>query len=58
MFDCGQKEDTFWRTMNPRRLHALFNARFSRHGIQEVHSPAPKRAPEERSLLQYLTGGG
>lgn len=28
MFDCGQDEQTFWKTMNPRRLHALFNARF------------------------------
>ena len=57
MFDCGQKEETFWRTMNPRRLHALFNARFSRHGNQAAHSPAPERTTE-RSLLQYLIGGG
>lgn len=57
MFDCGQKEETFWRMMNPRRLHALFNARFNRSGIQ-AHSPAPPRAQEERSLMQYLMGGG
>ena len=28
MFDCRQDERTFWKTMNPSRLHALFNAWF------------------------------
>ena len=28
MFDLGQDEQAFWKTMNPRRLHALFDARF------------------------------
>ena len=56
MFDCGQKEEVFWLTMNPRRLHALFNARFNRSGIQ-AHSPAPAQKTE-RSLMQYLMGGG
>ena len=39
MFDCGQDERTFWKTMNPRRLHALFNARFR-----------PQRNTEERRM--------
>ena len=26
MFDLRQDERTFWKTMNPRRLHALFSA--------------------------------
>ena len=26
MFDFRQDERTFWKTMNPRRLHALFSA--------------------------------
>lgn len=57
MFECRQDEKTFWRTMNPRRLHALFNAYLSRHGSKSAHSPAPQKT-EERSLLQYLMGGG
>lgn len=40
-------EATFWRTMNPARLHALFNARFQ----------ATAAADPPRSLSEYLMGG-
>lgn len=45
-------ERLFWTTMNPARLHALYNARFERE-------EAPPAAPEQRkSLSAYLMGGG
>ena len=44
-------EAAFWRTMNPARLHALFDARF---GLTAQRSdPSP-----QRSLSEYLRGGG
>ena len=48
-------ERDFWRTMNPARLHTLFNAWFrpARQG------PAPEQARQPRqSLSEYLRGGG
>lgn len=41
-------ERSFWRTMNPARLHVLFDARF---GSRKAEA-APKR-----SLSEYLQGG-
>ena len=67
MFDCGQNEQTFWKTMNPRRLHALFNARFRKPrdtGNKFVTTGnKPTRfvdldvpAGNEKSLAQYFMG--
>ena len=51
-------EDVFWRTMNPARLHALFNSHFARQSEQARLSAAIEKTSEEpRSLLQYLMGG-
>ncbi len=44
-------ERLFWRTMNPARLHALFNARFA-----AGHDSAAAADPP-RSLSEYLMGG-
>lgn len=41
-------ERTFWRSMNPARLHALYNSRF---GVKRA-----EKAPT-RSLSEYLQGG-
>lgn len=41
-------EAVFWRTMNPRRLHALFDAWFN-------GSKKPQRA--KMGLSKYLMGG-
>lgn len=54
MFNCHQDEKTFWRTMNPARLHALFDARF-RPNKRTALSPAGQ--DEEMSLSSYLMGG-
>ena len=70
MFDCGQNEQTFWKTMNPRRLHALFNARFrtmrnARDAGDRTISAGGKKtrfvdldvpAGNEKSLAQYFMG--
>jgi len=51
LFDCHQSEETFWRRMNPARLHALFNARFR---------PVKAKEPADggkKSLSEYLRGG-
>ena len=59
MFDCHQSEESFWRKMNPARLHALFNAYFRPRDLQVSHSPAADRRQDEpRSLSAYLMGGG
>lgn len=43
-------EATFWRRMNPARLHRLLDARFgARREAQEAEEP--------KSLSQYLMGG-
>ena len=55
MFQCHQDERTFWRTMNPARLHALFDAY-----LAPPKSNAKLRTalqPEERSLAAFLMGG-
>lgn len=70
MFDLGQDERTFWKTMNPRRLHALFNARFrpirgTRDAGDRTISAGGKRtrfvdldvpAGNEKSLVNYFNG--
>ena len=57
MFDCHQDEPTFWRTMNPARLQALFTSYFSlRHRAAEAKSESKPQA--EMGLAAYLMGGG
>lgn len=56
MFECRQDEKTFWRTMNPARLHALFNAYLRPKAHKETARPSDP-APEERSLAAYFMGG-
>ena len=59
MFECHQTEQSFWRTMNPARLHALFRAHFGGRSTQAPQaSPAARRREEPRSLSEYLMGGG
>ena len=55
MFECRKDERTFWKTMNPRRLYALFNAYFGQH---RTAAPSPAPQDEERSLSAFLMGGG
>ena len=43
-------ERQFWTTMNPARLHALYNARFER-------PEEPPAQTQHRSLSEYLAGG-
>ena len=54
MFQLRQDEKVFWKTMNPRRLHALFNAHFS------PRKKAAEKQNEEttQSLSAYFMGGG
>lgn len=59
MFDCHQTEKSFWKTMNPARLHALFHAYFDGRSTQAPQSsPAARQRDEPRSLSEYLMGGG
>lgn len=53
MFDCHQDEQIFWRTMNPARLHALFDAWFR----PKKTALSPAEQDEEMSLSSYLMGG-
>lgn len=43
-------ERVFWRTMNPVRCHAIYNALYPQE--------KKRSAQEPQSLLQYMTGGG
>lgn len=57
MFDCHQDERTFWRTMTPARLHALFRAYFRPQGQPGGPSPTRPQEPEVTSLAAYFMGG-
>lgn len=48
-------EQTFWRRMNPARLHALYDAWFSMAaaGRREPEPPVKER----KSLYEFLMGG-
>ena len=67
MFDCRQDERTFWKTMNPRRLHALFNSYFkpAKKTVEKMETPNAKPtrfvdldvpAGNQKSLAQYFMG--
>lgn len=45
-------EKLFWQTMNPARLHALYDA-----ALLRGESVQPQEQPR-RSLSEYLTSGG
>ena len=54
MFELRQDERIFWKTMNPMRLHALFNAYASfRHGTEQK----PKEKEKPQSLAEYFMRG-
>ena len=70
MFDLRQDERTFWKTMNPCRLHALFDVWFSKRekkaGIAPGNGPGGKPTQyidfdepitEQRNLAEYFTKG-
>ena len=53
-----QDEKTFWKTMNPARLHALFDSYYDRADAIRPPGKYPQENPQPRSLRQYLMGGG
>ena len=65
LFDCHESEETFWRRMNPARLHALFDARLlirrqvsEGFAVQAPAGPVNLRADGKwGSLSEYLGGG-
>ena len=70
MFGLRQDERTFWKTMNPCRLHALFDVWFSKRekkaGIAPGNVPGGKPTQyidfdepitEQRNLAEYFTKG-
>ena len=68
MFDCHMDERTFWKDMNPKRLHALFNAYFqpahkTGHGSGNSNEKHERfvdldvPAGNQNSLAQYFKGG-
>jgi len=54
MFEFKQDERAFWKTMNPRRLHALFNAYYS---FRRGPEAKPKKEEEPQSLAEYFMRG-
>lgn len=48
------EERLFWETMNPARLHALYNARF---GLPKRTVKAEPESEKPLSLSEYLRGG-
>ena len=50
-------ELSFWRRMNPARLHALYDAWFSM-AAAERRTEEPPPETEGRSLYQFFTNGG
>ena len=58
MFDCHQDEKTFWKTMNPARLHALFSAYFRKPEPRKIQLDGPW-VPEKNqpSLYELFVGG-
>lgn len=48
------EERAFWKTMNPARLHQLYDSYFGRSKKPE----SEKAAEKPRSLSAYLRGGG
>lgn len=48
-------ELTFWRRMNPARLHALYDAFFSMAAAGRQPETPPK---EKKSLYEFLVAGG
>lgn len=57
MFDLKMDERIFWRSMNPRRLHALFSAYFRRQTGTTQAAAAKQSDTQTRSLAAYLMGG-
>lgn len=47
-------EDIFWKTMNPARLHRLYDSYFGRTKKTELR----KQEEKPKSLSAYLRGGG
>lgn len=64
MFWCRQEEKVFWKTMNPCRLHALFDAQFlpaKRTGTKQTGSryvDFDTPAGNDRGLADYFMRGG
>ena len=51
-------ERDFWKTMNPRRLHALYNAYFEpeRARAKSARTEAAQKEPK-KGLCAYFMGG-
>lgn len=47
-------ETQFWRTMNPAKLTALYNAQF---GAGERREPPQREKKPKQSLRDYMKGG-
>ena len=56
ILDLKCEESVFWRSMNPMRLHALYNSYFKQRQPREIPEAAPADKP--KSLAEYLRGGG
>ena len=54
MFDYKMDEQTFWKTMNPARLHALFSAHLQ---LKRDQAEASQPKPEQQSLSAFMMGG-
>lgn len=52
-----QEEKTFWKTMNPARLHALYDSVYDLRGAALPPAKQSPEPPQPRSLRQYLMGG-
>lgn len=51
-------EELFWHTMNPARLHTLYDAHFSPMQPQPEPEPAPQPKARKGSFAEFLMGGG
>ena len=57
MFDCHQDEKTFWKTMNPARLHALYSAYFRKPARKIQLDGPPVQEKNQPSLYELFVGG-
>jgi len=57
LFRLKMPEELFWKTMNPARLIALYNAHFGAERRAGQEKPAQSETPKGFSLSGYIQGG-